>query len=143
MIQQIAETLCSYANWKMPQTEGQNKICFLLEHDAQLTLFSPNGQDCIFIVTLFPLPQDSQKDAYIQNLAQKAGGMYKKRKSVLSLTDGNVTLHAILKQPELTKENIIQTAKDILNDADIWHTILSENKNRTSPFSFSFTGSNF
>lgn len=143
MIKQIAETLCSHTGWKMPLPDKKNKICFLLEHDAQLTLFSPNGQDCIFIVTLSPLPHDSQKNEYIQNVAQKAGGMYKKRKSVLSLTDGNVTLHRILKQPELTKENILQTAKDILNDADIWHTVLSGNKNRTSPFSFSFTGSNF
>lgn len=143
MIKKAAETLCSHTKWKMPLQKEQNRICFLLDNNAELSLVSPNGQDCIFIVMLSPVPQDSQQDSYLQNLAHKAAGMYKKRKSVLSLTDGRITLHRILKQAELTDENILKTAKDILNDADIWHTVLSENKSRTSPFSFSFTGSSF
>lgn len=136
MIDTVIEVICSHAKWQKPLQKEQNFFSFLLENNAELSLFSPNGQDCIFIVTLSPVPEDSQRDNFLQNLARKNAGMYKKRKSVLSVTNGKITLHRLLRRQELSSENILQTAKDILNDADIWHTILSENKQQASPFSF-------
>lgn len=136
MINTVTEIIRSHAKWQKPVQKEPNFYSFLLENNAELSLFSPNGQDCIFTVTLSSVPENNQKDIFLQNIARKNAGMYKKRKSILSVTDNKLTLHRLLKQHELSAENIIQTAKEILNDADIWHTVLSENKQQASPFSF-------
>lgn len=143
MLQTVINTLCSHAKWKMPQQNPKGQYCFFLDNNVEFSLFSPNGQDCIFLVKVAAVPQGNEGENFIQNIAAKAAGMYKKKKSIISVQDNTVYLHRILSKKDITQEQILLTAKEILNDADIWHTALAQNSSQSSPFSFSMAGLKF
>lgn len=143
MLQTVINTLCSHAKWKMSQQNAQGKYCFFLDNNVEFSLFSPNGQDCIFLVKIAAVPQGNEGENFIQNIAAKAAGMYKKKKSILSIQENTVYLHRIILKQDMAEEQILQTAKEILNDADIWHTALTQGSSQRSPFSFSMAGMKF
>lgn len=143
MLQAVINTLCSHAKWKMPEQNAKGQYCFSLDKTAEFFIFSPNGQDCIFLVKIADIPQGNEEENFIQNIAAKAAGMYKKKKSIVSIQENTVYLHRILLKQDIGKEQILQTAKEILNDADIWHTALAQRSGQPSPFSFSMAGLKF
>lgn len=143
MLQTVINTLCSHAKWKMPQQNARGQYSFFLENNAEFSLFSPNGQDCVFLVKVADIPQGNESDTFIQTIAQKAAGMYKLKKSIVSIQDNAVYLHRLLFRQDIAEEQILQTAKEILNDADVWHTALAQNSSQHSPFSFSMAGLKF
>lgn len=143
MLQTVINTLCSHAKWKMPQQNAKGQYSFFLENNVEFSLFSPNGQDCIFLVKIADIPGGNEGETFIQAIAHKAAGMYKIKKSIVSIQDNTVYLHRLLFKQESAEEQILQTAKEILNDADVWHTALSQNSSHHSPFSFSMAGMKF
>jgi hypothetical protein len=143
MLQTVINTLCSHAKWKMPQQNTQGQYTFFLDNNVEFSLFSPNGQDCIFLVKIADIPHGNEGESFIQNIAAKAAGMYKIKKSIVSIRDNAVYLHRLVLKQEINQERILQTAKEILNDADIWHTALTHGSSQNSPFSFSMAGMKF
>lgn len=143
MLQTVINTLCSHAKWKMPQQNAKGQYCFFLDNNVEFSLFSPNGQDCIFLVKLADIPPGNEGENFIQNIAAKAAGMYKKKKSIVSVQENTVYLHRILLKQDMSQEQILQTAKEILNDADIWQTALAQGSSQRSAFSFSMAGLKF
>lgn len=143
MLQTVINTLCSHAKWKMPKQNAQGQYTFFLDNNVEFSLFSPNGQDCIFLVKIADIPQGNEGENLIQNIAAKAAGMYKIKKSVVSVRDNAVYLHRLLLKQEINQERILPAAKEILNDADIWHTALTQGSSQSSPFSFSMAGMKF
>lgn len=143
MLQTVINTLCSHAKWKMPQQNARGQYTFFLENNVEFSLFSPNGQDCIFLVKITDIPGGNEGNTFVQNIARKAAGMYKRKKSIVSIQDNAVYLHRLLLRQDIAEEQILLTAKKILNDADIWHNALSQTGSQQSPFSFSMAGMKF
>lgn len=143
MLQTVINTLCSHAKWKTPKQNAKGQYTFFLDNNVEFALFSPNGQDCIFLVKIANISQGNEGDTFIQTIAKKAAGMYKIKKSVISIYDNIAYLHRLLLKQDSTQEKILQTAKEILNDADVWQTALSQNSSQNSPFSFSMAGMKF
>ncbi len=137
MLNKVIDILCNYTNWKTPHISSENITLFSLENNVELFLFATNTNDIVFYVQLMPLPQENPYQ-FIYNIAQKSIGMYKIKKSILSISNNFLTLHRTLKNDQINQTNIINLTKEILNDADIWKNILSKEQESSSSFSFPF-----
>ncbi len=124
MLNQIVNVLCNNANWKTPYFHSEKKCSFFLEKNLELFLFAPNNEQIIFYIPLIKLPSHDYY-SFTKIIAQKATGMYKKRTSMISVTENTLMLHKIVSTKELEQNIIIHTAKELLNDAELWKNIIS------------------
>lgn len=140
MLQKITDIITEKTKWHSPQKMQNGHCCFRLESSV-LCFFSPNGQDIVFYVKLADIPQENA-DSWLDNIAKKAAGMYKRKKSAISVKDNALVLYRVLKEREITESSVTDCAKELLNDADLWNTVINGDSVPHSPFSFSFGGFN-
>lgn len=138
MLQKITDIITEKTKWHSPKKLHNGHCCFRLE-SHEFCFFSPNGQDIVFYVKLADIPQENAY-SWLDNIAKKAAGMYKRKKSVVSVKDNALVLYRVLKEREITESTVLDGAKEILNDADLWNTVINGGSASRSPFSFSFGG---
>ena len=124
MLNKVIDVLCNYTNWKTPYFHNEKTISFLLENNMELFLFVPNNEQIIFYTKLAKLPTTNIQN-FITFIAEHATGMYKIRKSIISITENTLTLHQIIYNNQFNQTNIINTVTELLNDTTLWKNLIA------------------
>ncbi len=150
LLQKAADMITAKAGWPTVSADNDGRCRFSLDGGLDFELFSPDGRTGIFLSEISAAPDISSPRAAeeMERIAALSAGVLKKRLSVLSISESNAfELSRSFPLAQSSEQEIIDHAKDFLNDLAWWKRQLAGDKPQTapasdSPFSF-FMGSWF
>ncbi|MEG1610508.1 MAG: hypothetical protein RR317_04935 [Bilophila sp.] len=135
-VQKIANVISKTAGWRVVVPDADGVVRFAMKDGLDMELFSLDGRTAVFRSEIRLLPEhDLRSTQLVQKAAQLAVGVMKKRRSVLSLMEHRLMLHATvhLDSPEAL---FSETAEHFLNDLAWWRVQLGDASGVPVPSSF-------
>lgn len=150
-------SLAEAARWKEPRQEKGGAYRFRLEKGLDITLFAPDGRQCILRAELAPLPAAApEREELLQTVVRHQAGACRTRASIVALerpeesllpasADGDRLVLQSLLELEAPQAQFDTAVRDFLNDLAWWRKVLESVRSRgeESASLFSLQGSFF
>ena len=96
-LQEAADAVTSAAGWRKTSPDAAGIFRFHLEDDLDMDMLSPDGRTLVLRAEVGPLPPvERDADDLLRRCASRAVAAGRKRRSVLALDGGALTLHRLV-----------------------------------------------
>lgn len=142
LLQEAVDAVVSAAGWRRAEPDAGGVYHFRLQGDLDMDMLSPDGRNCILRGDLGRLPDgEAEAESLLRLCAGRVVGSCRTRSSILSLQDGRLILHRIVRMDASDPGTVSRQAKGFLNDLAWWQAQLAAGANNASPLS-AFGGMN-
>lgn len=134
-LQEAADAVTSAAGWRKTSPDAAGIFRFHLEDDLDMDMLSPDGRTLVLRAEVGPLPPvERDADDLLRRCASRAVAAGRKRRSVLALDGGALTLHRLVPREDGVAD-VPRHVRDFLNDL-VWWKAQMGSASVVSPFSF-------
>ncbi|MDR3205094.1 MAG: hypothetical protein LBV23_10205 [Deltaproteobacteria bacterium] len=120
-LEDISAELCTAAGWQKNVTMRSDSVKFELEDGLSFTLKNFDNKTMAFEAPLGLLPEDKvEADELARKLCRLAAAASLRRRSILSLSNGQLALHLIYDTVATPLAQAPLSCAEFLNDLDWW-----------------------